>query len=52
MLPACVVGVGDESRKPLGEKENVGVAFREMLEAIAAADAGVVDDIERPVDFE
>ncbi len=52
VVPAIVVGVGDEPRKPLSEEVNVGVVVLEVFVSIASADPLVVDNVEGPIDGE
>ena len=46
VLPADVVGVSRQARKPLREEINIGVAFREVIVAAASADDGFLDNVE------
>ena len=50
VLPAGVVGVGDQPRKPLRDEVDVRVVVGKVIVAVAPADGVVVDDVERPLD--
>ena len=46
VLPARIVGVGDQAGKPLGQEIYISVVFREVILAAAATNDFLLDDIE------
>ena len=52
MLPADIIGVGGQTRKPLGEEIDIGVVLREVIVAAATTDDRFLDDVEGPVNRE
>ena len=53
VVPALVVAIRSEARKPLGQEKDVRVALVEVLVAAAGAESLALDDIKGPrqVDF-
>ena len=48
ILPTHVVGIGGKSRKPLSQKENLGVVFFKDLVATSTTNGGFFGDVEAP----